>query len=79
MIDPEYYVGAVRGAGGGWTTNKYSDALVDGRISEEDMQVLRCCSDCPALPQWWPAGPSIPEHARLSIYLVCFTAALTTA
>ena len=40
MIDPEYYVGAVRGAGGCWSTNKYSDAAVDGRASGCDMKVL---------------------------------------
>ncbi len=44
MIDPEYYVGAVRGADGNWITNKYSDAAVDGRVSERDMKVLRSCS-----------------------------------
>ena len=40
MIDPEYYVGAVRGADGAWNTTKYCDAAVDARITQHDLKVL---------------------------------------
>ena len=39
MIDPEYYVGAVRGADGAWTTTKYCDAAIDALVAERDMKV----------------------------------------
>ena len=70
MIDPEYYVGAVRGAGGGWTTTKYSDAAVDGRTSEDDMQVLRRCGR-PACTAATVGHSDIHVmHAALLVYLV---------
>ena len=40
MMDPEYYVGAVRGADGAWTTTKYCDAAISALVTERDMQVL---------------------------------------
>ena len=40
MLDPEYYVGAVRGADGAWTTAKYCDAAIDALVAERDMTVL---------------------------------------
>ena len=41
MIDPEYYVGAVRGGDGAWSTTKYCDEAVDARVTEHDMKA--CC------------------------------------
>ena len=40
MMDPEYYVGAVRSPDGAWTTTKYCDAALDALVTERDMEVL---------------------------------------
>ncbi len=42
MMDPEYYLGAVRGADGSWSTTKYCDAALDAPVAERDMKVPYC-------------------------------------
>ena len=41
MLDPEYYLGAFRGADGRWITTKFSDGAVMAQVADTDAKA-RC-------------------------------------